>query len=598
MKTLKEEIQEYQNILLNKDDLNYNNIQNFDISSKKQHKIENNKNNNEKVNIISSKEILKYNEEYKPIFDAILLRQKMQLKKNDIENKKSEKPYIEYVIDYKDKQEGKNNFNLDEEFNASSNCFNKISYSNKFHKDYSAFKPKSSSKYNNKYKPFEELKNKYFKEDINNLNIIEQEHLALRLKNMHNLINKNIDKNDELLSDKNKNIINKMNNEIKMIRNERNNENIIFENKIRTLENYILNGGNLDKIKIRINDAINIYSNNSKDKNRKKKTLSINKNKSYKKQRNVSAISINNKKIENKNNANIHRLNSSKINRKNFSINKNKNKAQHIDILKYLNKSNKKKNKKSKKKNKNINPSLLYCQKIINKINELNKENNKIEQKYKKMPISPDLLIEIVNSKNKNEKENISMTPDNYKSNKNKNKIKKNLKLISNKIIDDLLYDCLGELTYIEKQRTEKAAKERLKNKLNYTAINLEHLVEKEKNMLSYYKNKYNWTKNIVNGDKMKKFDINEMYHPERPKIIAKLKDDIIKRADEYQTFFMEYMILKGSFYSDFNIFDIYEIFIEELSQKIMEEEVDYIIKKSHFYVDKMCKDEIEEINK
>ena len=208
------------------------------------------------------------------------------------------------------------------------------------------------------------------------------------------------------------------------------------------------------------------------------------------------------------------------------------------------------------------------------------------------MPISPDLLIEIANSKNQNE--NIEMTPEDYKS--NSNKIKKNLKLISNKIIDDLLYDCIAELTHIEKQKTEKAAKERLKNKLNYTAINLENLVEKEKNMLSYYKNKYNWTKNVINSNKMKKFDINEINHPK--KIIAELNDDVIKKADEYQTLFMEYMILKGSFYSDFNIFDVYDIFIEELSQIIMEEEVDYIVKKSHFYVDKMCNEEIKEINK
>jgi hypothetical protein len=512
---------------------------------------------------------------------------KMKIKNDDIESKNSERQYIEFAINYNGKQEGKNNFNLDEELIVPINDINKTPYSYKFNKSYSAFKPKYSSKYNHKYKPFEELKNKYFNDDNQNLNVIEQEHLALRLKNMHNLINKNIGKKDMLLSDKNKNIVNSMNNEINMIRKERNKENYILEDKIKSLENYILNGGNLDKIKIRTNDAINIYSSNSKDKNRKKKTVSINKSKSYKKPRNTSAMSFKNKKNKNKNNINIHRIISNKIN------SKSKKKPQSIDILKYLNKSNRKKNK-SKTKNKNVNPSLLYCQKIINKINELNKENNKIEQKYKNMPISPDLLIEIVNSKN--QKENINMTPEDYKS--NSNKIKKNLKLISNKIIDDLLYDCIGELTYIEKQKTEKAAKERLKNKLNYTSINLDQLVEKEKNMLSYYKNKYNWTKNIVNNDKMKKFDINEMYHPERPKIKAQLNDEIIKRADEYQTFFMEYMILKGSFYSDFNIFDLYDIFIEELSQKIMEEEVDYIIKKSHFYVDKMCNDEIKEINK
>ena len=583
MKSLKEEIKEYQNILLNKDDLNLNSIQNFDISSKKQHKIENSKNNNEKDNIISSKEKLKYNEEYKPIFDAILKKQTMQIKKDNIENKKTEKKYIEFVVDCKDKHEGRNNFNLDEESIAIPNTSNKYSYSTKFNKSYSAFKPKST------YKPFEELKNKYFNDDIKNLNIIEQEHIALRLKNMHNLINKNIGKNDMVLSDKNKSIINNMNNEINMIRKERNKENNIIENKIKSLENYILNGGNLDKIKIRTNDAINIYSSNSKDKKRKKKTISINKNKnkSYKKPRNASAITTQNK--NNKNSINIHRLISSKINCKNYSLNKSKKKTQNINILKYLNKSNRKKNKKSKSKNKNMNPSYLYYQKIINKINELNKENNKIEKKYKNMPISPDLLIEIVNSKNQNQ--NISMAPEDYKS--NASKIKKNLKLISNKIIDDLLYDCIGELTYIEKQKTEKAAKERLKNKLNYTAINLEHLVEKENNMLSYYKNKYNWTKNIVNCDKMKAFDINEMYHLEKPKIIVKPNDDIIKKADEYRKFFMEYMVLKGSFYSDFNIFDIYDIFIEELSQKIMEEEINYSIKKSHFYVDKMCNDEI-----
>ena len=139
---------------------------------------------------------------------------------------------------------------------------------------------------------------------------------------MHNLINKNIGKNVIALSDKNKNIINNINKEINMIRKERNKENNIIENKIKSLENYILNGGNLDKIKIRTNDVINIYSNNSKDKKRKKRTMPINKNKSknYKKPRNASAITTQNK--NNKNSINIHRLINREINSKNYSLNK------------------------------------------------------------------------------------------------------------------------------------------------------------------------------------------------------------------------------------------------------------------------------------
>ena len=86
-------------------------------------------------------------------------------------------------------------------------------------------------------------------------------------------------------------------------------------------------------------------------------------------------------------------------------------------------------------------------------------------------------------------------------------------------------------------------------------------------------------------------------YSPSKIRNIANLNDEMIKRADIYQIQFLEYMILKGSFYSNFDIFQIYDILIDELSEKIMGEEIDKIIKNADICVENICNDEMKQIN-
>ena len=50
----------------------------------------------------------------------------------------------------------------------------------------------------------------------------------------------------------------------------------------------------------------------------------------------------------------------------------------------------------------------------------------------------------------------------------------------------------------------------------------------------------------------------------------------------------MEYMKMKGSFYVE-NIFDIYDKFVEENCNKIVEQGLNYCIKQMDDFIEKIC---------
>lgn len=568
MKNLINDIQEFQNIILNDDKINY--YKNIEIS----HAFENapnNKNKNEE-NKKNSENIKKsYMDIYKPIFDIMAKRQN---KNNNLnENKKQ---FTKYIIDYKkeDKKDkkifGKNNFNLEEEFSTSSNAFNKPFFTAKKSKNKSIYRPSSSSKNKNKLKLIENFKNKYFKKDDQYFSVLNQNNLALKLNNMHSSISDMIEKDDRLYSNGYKNVINNILKEIDIIRKERKLENNIFEQQIKLLQNDILNDGKYNK-DLKIKSIRNIYMNNKKPKSK-------NKNKRKTKSEFGRSYQKNNKNRNNtKNNINYYNY---IFSRTTNSINKKS------SFPKKSNLSQKKKNYYSPKK---------YYQQIIDEINKLNHENEIIQKKYKNLPISNEQFEEIINIKCNRNISNKSFTSVDYK--KNIDIIKKNMKLISNQIIDDLLYECMGDLAKIENQRSENNQKENLKNKLNNVRINLEEYHEKEKLLLQEYNNKNKNNDEIKENTKTEIKQLNCVYLPSKIKYKCVISNDLLKRCDIYQISFLDYMILKGSFYSDYNIFEIYDIFIEEISSKIMEEEIDYIIKKAHIYVDNICNNEMKEIN-
>jgi hypothetical protein len=221
----------------------------------------------------------------------------------------------------------------------------------------------------------------------------------------------------------------------------------------------------------KLKSICNIYLNlndNKKNNNNKNKNKSII-NEKTKKSRPISTINQ-------KNNKNRNKSRSRSRSRKNNYYNMKK-----IDyIMKRNNYHSLNKYKKSSKNKKNKNPTLTYFEKIKNEIFQLNKENEIIENKYKNLPISNDELIDIIYRKTHNFYNNSF-----YDFKKNSEKIKKNIGLISSKIIDDLLYECIGDLTYIEQQKSENDEKKKLMNKFKITQFNLEQYNEHEKILIS-----------------------------------------------------------------------------------------------------------------
>ena len=582
MKNLIDDIQEFQNIILNDDQIIYNNQKIEDLNQSENNNIaknEDTKNKNEE-NVKMS-----YSEFYKPILDTMAFRQNMQNKKE--ENKNSERPYKNYIIDNQKNKERKNNFNLEEVFGASSNAFNKTNYSTRYNKTKTKY-PNSSNKNKNQLKLIEEFKDKYYgnKEYSGSFNLLNQNKIAVKLNNMHNLISERIDKDDRFHPNSYKNIINNIKKEIEIIRKERKKENVFFDKKIKELQKDFLNiesNNSRQKIKTIKNNYLKNKLKKSKTKNKRNFSNKGKTQNNFARSYNKSKISYNKSKINNnksKTNYNNYKNIDYIIQRKISSLNKNK------SLPKYFFKKKKNRFTKSQNKNKNLNPEQLFYQRIKNEIKTLDKENQKFEQKYKNIPLSIDQLSKTINDLI--EKNNIAQK---YSSNinlKNNGKIiKKNINLISNKIISDILLECIGELTNIERQRTEGAEKEKFKAKLNSVLINLEEYKKKEGNLLQEHKNKNIQKEEIKNK---------EIKLP--PKIInlCEIDKDIINRCDMYQWKFLEHMLMKGSFYSDFNIFKIYEIFVEEMSKIIMEEEIDRIINKTDKIIDNICNDEINEI--
>ena len=554
MKNLIDDIKEFQNIILSDDKLYYYKYGNKELP--KSQKEENSKVKKEEK---KKEETIKksYMDIYKPLFDSLALRQNKLSKNEEMDNNNSQNKYKKYIINYKDEKPTKNNFNLEEEFNMSSNAFKRTQSTTNYNKKDSKYKTYSSDKDKNKL--IDNFKKKYFrnKDEEEYLYMLRQKNLGLRLDSMHKSISERIENDSRFQPFGYKKIINSMLKEIDIIRKERKRENNIFERKIKSLQNELLND-NKNSVQNKIKILKNIYN--------KKKNIK-NKNSHSNKRALSNKHKTNGYKKEYKNNNFNDYLNKYKSMPKNRGKKYNNNR-----ITKIINKDN-------------TNLEQLYKQNLINEINQLNKENELIERKYKNLPISNQRLIDIINIKSNIKPKNNSKFID-YK--KNSTIIKKNINIISKDIINELLYECIGELMHIENQKSEEKQKERFKRNLNITRINLEDYIQREKELILKYKNE----KNNIENYQVK--NINQ--YPSKIKTQIDISNDLIEKCNINQEKFLEYMILKGSFYSDYNIFKIYDIFIDEMSKIIMEQEIDDFLKKADFIVDNICKDEIKDI--
>ena len=213
----------------------------------------------------------------------------------------------------------------------------------------------------------------------------------------------------------------------------------------------------------------------------------------------------------------------------------------------------------------------------INIISELNKNIDKYSQA---MPL---IINQVQNSLN-----------EIYKNNKNdfnfRNEINKipylamasktayqiiqtNNDNIIEKIIEELIYEFAFEIQNIKNKKEYLMKKQKLIDEFNITKNKIDDITQNEKNILDenlkLIEEKKNNEENIINKKEENKIIIK--------KYKANLDEDLIKRNDQYKIDFKEYMTFKGSFYAD-NIFNIYDEFIEEESNIILNKIVDNFI--------------------
>ena len=550
MENLIEEVRQHQINLLKEDEKINNNNYNCDYykPSNKRNILNLNSNKSQKLNSYSD-----YSLKYKPIFN----------KRNEIQNKKPEKHYETFIAENND--------------NISSPEFLSIIKETKIKKPEKQKNTDEITFNKNKVLLWYEILNSYdtFNKENKkpsikeNKNINKENDYIKELTQMH----ESIKKQGEILSSSNKkieiknyqDILNNIIKEIEAVRKERKKENDIFQKRIKILEENIYNNNKLLKYKTpkkEIKKLKSIYFSNKGKENHKRynKYNTVKVNKKYK------------NKYNNKNkNDNIHQ-------EINYILNDYNNRNKYIN--KYLRSKSK-----ENKKNKNVKKKYKFgfYEKIMNEIKQLNKENELIEKSYKNMPLSKeqlnDILIKKI-SKTKNKKE------INYKY--KRFLIQKDIKIIIKKIIDDLLYECIYELMLIEREKSNNKIK--LISGINLIYENLNNLITQEKNIVS----KYN---NIVNKKESKAFTYN-IIPMSKKKFEVKIDNDLINKIEEDKLKLLENKLLNGSFYSNFNIFEIYDEFVDEQIKDILEDETNYIVNKYELLVDKLLNEELKKVEK
>ena len=151
--------------------------------------------------------------------------------------------------------------------------------------------------------------------------------------------------------------------------------------------------------------------------------------------------------------------------------------------------------------------------------------------------------------------------------------IQSNYDEIIEKMVDELLFDCANDLNIINHRKEQQMKKQDLITNFQLLQDNIE-LIKKNEETIRERSNGL-----VINNNNNNIIDI-------KKKIIitkfrAHLKDDLINRNNNYRKDFRDYMVFKGSFYKD-NIFDIYDEYIEEEGENILNKAIDKYINDLH----------------
>ena len=237
------------------------------------------------------------------------------------------------------------------------------------------------------------------------------------------------------------------------------------------------------------------------------------------------------------------------------------------------------------------------------KINILTDINKNIDNYYNNMPIIVDQVKTSLNQLYDKE-----IDHNNFRKEANKipfiamaskaayQIIQSNNDKIIEEIIDELLYDCSYDLSIIDKTKKNILKKQQLINGLDNVKNNINNLKKNEEDIIEqsnlYKRKKEEELKNKYN-------DIDEIKNKKKCIKIIKFKafvnDDFIDERYKYKNEFRNYMIFKGSFYHN-DIFDIYDEYVEEEADNILNKIIDSYVDELHRYAGKTANNEINNI--
>lgn len=293
------------------------------------------------------------------------------------------------------------------------------------------------------------------------------------------------------------------------------------------------------------------------------------------------------------------------INPKTHSNFKNKNKSDNEN----QNKTNKKSSPKKKNDKKDLKgfiddginfeniDKLLSAENLTfqDKINILTELNKEIDKYSERMPL---IVEQVKNSLDQLYKDEENAGGSNFRKEANKipyiamasraayHIIQSNYDEIIEKMVDELLYDCVNDLNIINHRKEQQKKKQIFINNLQLFQDNIDHITKDEEKIKER-------TNELVNNNNNEPKDI-------RKKIIitkfrAQLNDELINRNNKYKNDFKDYMVFKGSFY-EANIFDIYDEYIEEEGENILNNAVDKYINDLHKFGGNLAEGEIKKI--
>ena len=235
----------------------------------------------------------------------------------------------------------------------------------------------------------------------------------------------------------------------------------------------------------------------------------------------------------------------------------------------------------------------LTFQDKINILTELNKE---LDNYSEKIPI---IVEQVKNSLDQLYEDESDTRGSNFRKEANKipfvamasraayQIIQSNYDEIIEKMIDELLCDCVDDLNIINHRKEQQMKKQNLIANFQLLQDNIEQIKKNEETI----RERSNGL--VIKNNNNNNNDLNK----NRKKIIitkfrAQLNNDLINRNNNYRKDFKDYMVFKGSFYKD-NIFDIYDEYIEEEGENILNKAIDKYINDLHKFGGDLAKNEI-----